>query len=145
MKTIIRTNNSTNTGYEMVITNDEGLETIVPIDKTYPNEPYTLVLPENPCNRKYFNSKKVDNNGGEIELTYKETKVLGPRSEQSDRRPLEDYLSPEDKELYLSLVEKAKKNREESRKKTPMTELEKAQRKVEKLQELIKQLQEKGE
>lgn len=145
MKTFIRANKATPTGYEIVTINGDGIETAIAIDKFCSVNPHSLILPENPSNRKYFDHRKVDNNGGIIELTYKATKVLGPRSEQSERRPLEDYLSPEDKELYLSLVEKAKKNREEAHKKVPLTEVEKAERKIAKLQELIKQLQEKGE
>ena len=118
--TIIRKSTLSATGYELVVDGN-----VVLIDKTYPGEATTLVLPENPSNRKYFSSKKVDAAGGEVELEYKESRTLGPRSESTPRKGLEDYLEGEDKELYLALVEKAKKAREEAHKKVPLTEEEK--------------------
>lgn len=118
--TIIRKSTLSATGYELVFDGK-----VVLIDKTYPGEATTLVLPENPSNRKYFSSKKVDAAGGEMELEYKESRTLGPRSESTPRKALEDYLEGEDKELYLELVEKAKKAREEAHKKAPLTEEEK--------------------
>lgn len=122
--TIIRKSTVSATGYELVVDGN-----VVLIDKTYPGEPTTLVLPANPSNRKYFSSKKVDAAGGELELEYKESKSFGPRSESSaPRKGLEEYLDGEDKELYLALVEKAKKAREEAHKKVPLTEEEKLMR-----------------
>ena len=143
MKVLVRRNSNTNTGYELVTINDEGKEVSVAIDKTYPNEPFTLVLPANEANRKYFNSKKVDAAGGEIELTYKESKTIGPRTESTPRKGLEEYLEGKDKEMYLALVEKAKKAREEANKKAPMSDLEKAMRAVERAQAKLAELQEK--
>ena len=130
MKVLVRKNSNTNTGYELVTINEAGKEVAVAIDKTYPGEPFTLVLPANEVNRKYFNSKKVDAAGGEIELTYKESKTLGPRTESAPRKGLEEYLEGKDKETYLALVEKAKKAREEANKKAPMTEEEKLRRRI---------------
>ena len=143
MKVLVRRNSNTNTGYELVTINDAGKEVSVAIDKTYPNEPFTLVLPANEANRKYFNSKKVDAAGGEIELTYKESKTIGPRTESAPRKGLEEYLEGKDKEMYLALVEKAKKAREEANKKAPMSDLEKAMRAVERAQAKLAELQEK--
>ena len=143
MKVLVRRNSNTNTGYELVTINDAGKEVSVAIDKTYPNEPFTLVLPANEANRKYFNSKKVDAAGGEIELTYKESKTIGPRTESTPRKGLEEYLEGKDKEMYLALVEKAKKAREEANKKAPMSDLEKAMRAVERAQAKLAELQEK--
>ena len=143
MKVLVRKNSNTNTGYELVTINDAGKEVAVSIDKTYPNEPFTLVLPANEANRKYFNSKKVDAAGGEIELTYKESKTIGPRTESTPRKGLEEYLEGKDKEMYLALVEKAKKAREEANKKAPMSDLEKAMRAVERAQAKLAELQEK--
>ena len=143
MKVLVRKNSNTNTGYELVTINDEGKEVSVAIDKTYPNEPFTLVLPANEANRKYFNSKKVDAAGGEIELTYKESKTIGPRTESTPRKGLEEYLEGKDKEMYLALVEKAKKAREEANKKAPMSDLEKAMRAVERAQAKLAELQSK--
>ena len=143
MKVLVRKNSNTNTGYELVTINDAGKEVSVAIDKTYPNEPFTLVLPANEANRKYFNSKKVDAAGGEIELTYKESKTIGPRTESTPRKGLEEYLEGKDKEMYLALVEKAKKAREEANKKAPMSDLEKAMRAVERAQAKLAELQSK--
>ena len=143
MKVLVRKNSNTNTGYELVTINDAGKEVAVSIDKTYPNEPFTLVLPANEANRKYFNSKKVEAAGGEIELTYKESKTIGPRTESAPRKGLEEYLEGKDKEMYLALVEKAKKAREEANKKAPMSDLEKAMRAVERAQAKLAELQEK--
>lgn len=140
MKVLVRKNSSTNTGYELVTINDAGNEVSVAIDKTYPGEPFTLVLPANEVNRKYFNSKKVDAAGGEIELTYKESKTLGPRTESAPRKGLEEYLGDEDRTVYLALVEKAKAAREAANKKQPMTELEKAQRAVARYQAKVDEL-----
>ena len=143
MKVLVRKNSNTNTGYELVTINDAGKEVAISIDKTYPNEPFTLVLPANEANRKYFNSKKVDAAGGEIELTYKESKPIGPRTESAPRKGLEEYLEGKDKEMYLALVEKAKKAREEANKKAPMSDLEKAMRAVERAQAKLAELQAK--
>ena len=140
MKVLVRRNANTNTGYELVTINDSGKEVSVPIDKTYPNEPFTLILPENDANRKYFNSKKVEVAGGSIELTYKESRTIGPRTESAPRKGLEEYLEGKDRESYLALVEKAKKAREEANKKAPMTKLEKAQRRAERAQAEVDRL-----
>ena len=135
--TIIRTSATSLTGYEIVFD-----DKVISIDKTYPNEPTTLILPENPSNRKYFSSKKVDAAGGEIELTFKETRTLGSRTESSaPRKGLEEYLDEDDKALYLALVEKAKKNREQATKKVPLTPLEKAQRAVERAMANLQKVQ----
>ena len=55
MKVFIRQNATTKTGYEVVSIDELGNENVQSIEKTYPNEPFTLVLPENASNRKYFN------------------------------------------------------------------------------------------
>lgn len=136
MSTIIRKSNSAATGYE-IVDND----VVTAIEKTYPGEPFTLLLPENGANRKYFNSKKVDAAGGQIELAYKESKSFGPRAASTPRKGLEEFLEGDDKATYLALVEKAKAAREAADKKVPMTELEKKQRQVERLMARIKELE----
>ena len=141
MKVLVRKNSNTNTGYELVTIDDAGKETAVAIDKTDPANPMILKLPENASNRKWFSIKKVDAAGGEIELTYKESKTIGPRAESAPRKGLEEYLEGKDKEMYLALVEKAKKAREEANKKAPMTEYEKRVRAVERAQARLAELQ----
>lgn len=142
MKVQITRSNNAPTGYELVTTNDDGTQTVQLIEKTYPNEPFTLVLPTNASNRKYFNSKKVENAGGTIELEYKESKPIGTRTEPTTRKGLEEYLEGEDKILYLQLVEKAKANREKA--KAPMSNYEKALRQVEKWQKKVAELSKGG-
>lgn len=140
MKVLVRKNSNTNTGYELVTIDDAGKEVAIAIDKTDPANPMILKLPENTSNRKWFSIKKVEAAGGEIELTYKESKTIGPRAESAPRKGLEEYLEGKDKELYLALVEKAKKAREEANKKAPMTEYEKAKRAVERAQAKLAEL-----
>lgn len=127
MKVYVRQSASTQTGYELVTINDDMSEVVRSIDEVV-DEGKTLKLPENESNRKYFSIAKVEKAGGSIELTYKASVILGPKSEQAPRKGLEEYLNGEDKELYLALVEKAKKTREEANKKAPMSEVEKARR-----------------
>lgn len=101
-----------------------------------PNKDYWLKLPANSCNRVWTNCAKVDKADNQCVDYGDEVKV--PRTitgrSATERKPLEDYLSEEDRKTYLALVEKAKKAREEANKKKPLTELEKAQREVEKWQ-----------
>jgi hypothetical protein len=114
MKTFIAQNTNTATGYELRIVHDNGEVECKPIETTYKGEPKTLVLPENPSNRKYFNSDKVDKAGGAIELTYKESKTLGQRV--SERKPatkkidaIEQYLTEDELKVWNELKEKAQK------------------------------------
>ena len=112
-KVIIRKSINSVTGYELVVIENYN-ENIINIDATYKNEPFTLILPENPSNRKYFNSKKVDKNGGEIELTYKESRTI-TKSEKSESAPkisksrILEYLTEDEMKIYRELMEKAEK------------------------------------
>lgn len=121
MKTYITTNTSTATGFELRIVHDNGVVDIKPIDKTALEKKTGinwLVLPENPCNRKLLNPAKMEGKT-ELELTYKESKTFGPRTNtqatpKAPTKGLEEYLEGKDKELYLALVEKANKNRQKA-------------------------------
>lgn len=139
MRTFIRSSKTTATGYELVTVDENNVENVYPINDQPKNEPYTLILPENPSNRKYFNSKKVDAAGGKIELTYKESRTITKTGDSTPRKGLEDYLEGKDKETYLALVEKAKKAKE-AQKSRPLTELEKAERKMLKCKEAYEKL-----
>ena len=101
-----------------------------------PNKDYWLKLPANSCNRVWTNCAKVDKAANQCVDYGDEVKI--PRTitgrSTTERKPLEDYLSEDDRKTYLALIEKAKKAREEATKKKPLTELEKAQREVEKWQ-----------
>lgn len=139
---IIRTSTTSTTGYELVITDELGNETVQPIQSTYKNEPYTLVLPENPAGRKYMNSKKVDAAGGEMELV---AINRNPGSERTySKKSLLEYMTPEDKELYEAIMERARRAREEANKKVPMTEEQKLRNRIAKAQAALEALM-KGE
>ena len=112
MKTYITKSENAATGYELRIVHDNGEVEVKYIETTYKGEPKTLVLPENPSNRKYFNSDKVDKAGGTIELTYKESKTLGQKV--SEGKPatkkidaIEQYLTEDELKVWNELKEKA--------------------------------------
>ena len=96
-----------------------------------PNKDYFLKLPENSVNRVWVSCRKVDNAPNQT-IDYGDI-VKTPRTLTTSKRPLEDYLNDEDKAMYLALIEKAKKAREEATKK-PMTEEEKLKAKIAKYQ-----------
>ena len=96
-----------------------------------PNKDYFLKLPENSVNRVWVSCKKVDKAPNQT-IDYGDI-VKTPRTLTTSKRPLEDYLNDEDKAMYLALIEKAKKAREEATKK-PMTEEEKLKAKIAKYQ-----------
>ena len=142
MKVYINNSIHSNTGYELVIKDDNGLIVETKSIDTLVDDGKTLKLPENPSNRKYYNLAKVEAADGIVELTYKESITLGTRSgEPKEKKPLEDYLNDEDKALYLALVEKAKKNRAEANKKLPLTPKEKLEREVARLQAKIAKME----
>lgn len=148
MKVFITYNDEAKTGYGLEFLEDNGKVVRIPIDRTYPGEKTTLVLPENPANRKYFSAKKVDNaKDNRIELTYKETRVLGPSPEGHtvNRKPIEDYMTDEERTTYLEILEKARQRREEANKKPKMTELEKAERALEAAKRKLEALKAKQE
>ena len=99
-----------------------------------PNQDRYLKLPANSVNRVWVSCAKVDKAPNQC-LDYgtivKEARTLGSRNESTPRKGLEEWLDEEDKALYLALVEKAKRNRDEANKKAPMTEKEKLQRRLE--------------
>lgn len=136
--TIIRTSTTSTTGYELVTKDELGNESVQLIQSTYKNEPYTLVLPENPAGRKYMNSKKVDAAGGEIELV---PINRNPNAEHAvSRKSLLEYMTPEDKKLYDEIMERAKAAREEANKKVPLTEEQKLRNKIAKAQAALEAL-----
>lgn len=85
----------------------------------FPDKNNYLKLPTNSCNRTWTSVVKVMNAPNQC-VDYgdsiKENRVLGPKSSNPvtkvPSKGLEEYLSEEDRELYLSLVKKAMRNRE---------------------------------
>lgn len=141
MRTLVRRNEKAVAGYEMVIVHDDGTEEVKEVKVAWDNK--SLELPTNPANRKWLFFSKLKNQD-EVELQYRETRTLAPRAESAPRKGLEEYLEGEDKEMYLKLVEKARKAREEANKPKPMTELEKKLRAYEKAKAQYEALLNKG-
>lgn len=127
MKTLVRKNDTTKTGYELVVIADDGKETITAITENGkgPDGPKYLKLPTNPAGRQWLAISKVT--GNELELTAHVARTLNT-TERAPRKPDEDFLTGKDRETFLALKEKIRKAREEAAKKPAMTDLEKAQR-----------------
>lgn len=114
--------------YELVCVNDNGeVESILALNKKTTDN--YLHMPEcvvNDTNRRLVSIAMIEKaNVERFEITpkdYKEPRTLNV----APKKGLEEWLEGDDKELFLALVEKAKKAREEAHKKVPMTELEKA-------------------
>lgn len=127
MKVFIRRNNSLPTGAELVLVDENGTETVNPITQIV-DDGKTYKLPENPSNRKYWAVSKVTD--VPVELTYKETKTLGPRTEGGSTKKLIDYLTDEEKATIEKLMAVAKERREAEKSKA-MSPVEKARREYE--------------
>lgn len=108
MKTYITRNTEAKFGYQIVF-DDKAHEILDIVD-----DGKTLKLPENPSNRKYFSIAKVEAAGGTIELTYKESKTFGPRTNESSTpktstKGWTEYLTDEEKAIFDELKAKAEK------------------------------------
>lgn len=144
-KVIIKKSEKSVTGYEMVVIDAEGNEKVTLLNDRPKNEPHTLILPENPSNRKYFSDIKVDKSpDGEVELTYKATIQIGNRI-ASDKKPWLEYLTDEERKLYDELKATAEARKAEAEKPKPKTELEKAQEALKKAQEKLEKLMKEAE
>lgn len=140
MKTLVRKNDSTKTGYELVVIADDGEETVTAINENGkgPDGPKYLKLPANPANRQWLAISKIT--GESLELTAHVARTM-TNTERAPRKPDEDFLEGEDKETFLALKEKIRKAREEANKKPTLTELEKAQLAVKRAQERLTAVQ----
>ena len=124
----------------VVFVEDNGV--VKPIDKIVDGGK-TYKLPENASNRQYFNIARFEKDAmdGRLELTYKPSVTIGTREGTKRQvKPLEDWLEGDDRALYLELKAKAQKARDEANTKAPMTELEKAQRRMERAQKALEKL-----
>lgn len=117
MKTYITTNPSTPTGYEVTVTYDDGKVEHLPIVKKEPDRETKgafdwYILPENPSNRKMVNGKKIHDG---MELTYRETRTLGPRTNEPNASPKMstkgwmEYLTDEEKTIVEEIRVKAER------------------------------------
>lgn len=141
MKVFIRKNLSTPTGAELVLIDENGTENILPIVE-FVDDGKTYKLPTNPSNRKYWAVSKLTD--VPTELTYKESKTLGPRTESKPRKKLEDYLTDDEKATIAAIMEKAKERREAD-KPAPLTPLEKARREYERKKAAYEKLMNEAE
>ena len=136
MKVIIRKNVEKEFNYELVEIDENLNEEILDILDIV-DDGRTLKLPENSSNRKFFSIRKIEEKGGLIELSYKESiKLDGTRS----RKSIEDYLTPDEKIQLENLLNKGRIRRDEE-KSRPKTEREKLEEKVRRLQEKLRNLE----
>lgn len=134
MVTITRTDDK----YFMTVGQNKPVELEVKQPKGW--EP-TIMLPENPTNRKLINKavadKKLDKNPDGFELTVKAACVPGQTTSLAvPNKKLIEYLSDAEKEEYMAIIERARQAYEAAKAK-PMTEKEKLEAKIAKLQAQI--------
>lgn len=134
MVTITRTDDK----YFMTVDQNKPVELEVKQPKGW--EP-TIMLPENPTNRKLINKavadKKLDENPDGFELTVKAACVPGQTTSLAvPNKKLIEYLSDAEKEEYMAIIERARQAYEAAKAK-PMTEKEKLEAKIAKLQAQI--------
>lgn len=134
MVTITRTDDK----YFMTVDQNKPVELEVKKPKGW--EP-TIMLPENPTNRKLINKavadKKLDENPDGFELTVKAARVSGQTTSLAvPNKKLIEYLSDAEKEEYMAIIERARQAYEAAKAK-PMTEKEKLEAKIAKLQAQI--------
>ena len=144
MKYFAQLNTNAKHNYELVCVDDNGNEIILPLNKkTTDNYLYMPECVVNDTNRRLVSIAMIEKSKADrFEINPKEHKE--PRKlDMTNRKGLEEYLEGEDKEMYLALIEKAKKAREEANKKAPMSDLEKAMRAVERAQAKLAELQAK--
>lgn len=128
-------------GYVLVQTVD-GVETVSEICKIV-DEGKTIALPANDSNRKYYNIAKFEeakDANGEMALTFKATVVIGSHGTTVPNAKLIAYL-PEDLQAeYNAIIQRAIQAKEDAKAK-PLTDLEKAQAKLERAKAALAKLQ----
>lgn len=149
MKVIVRKSEQFESGYEMAIVNDDGTASVQGLKfwsagKTNPRYKNTLLLPKNPANRTYFDVKQFAKKGvDEIELEYRETRILGPYNVGVPKKPWEEYMTEEEKADYDKIREACLARKAEAEKPKELTETEKLQLEIEKLTAKLAALQSK--
>lgn len=112
MKYFIVSNSQSKHGYDFVIENDNGeRQTIELTRKTTDGYIHIPAEYHETLNRKLVKFTDFENVDC-YEVTRRESVNRNVVSSKVSSKSLEDYLSPEDKEVYLSLVKKAMKNKE---------------------------------
>lgn len=137
MKYYVQKNTERKHGYELVIIDDAGSESIQDLPRKTPDN--CLYMPDeiiNAVNRKFVSINMLEKAGQDrFELTYRE-----PREPRNLSKPLTNYMSDEDKIAFANaqkiieeIIEKAKIAKANDKVK-PLTALEKAQLAVKKAQ-----------
>lgn len=117
---------------------DNGVESTI---TAITNDGKSLILPENASGRKFFALSKFEKS--EKHDLYAINR--DPNAEHTvSRKSLLEYMTPEDKELYEAIMERARRAREEANKKVPITEEQKLRNKIAKAQAALEALM-KGE
>ena len=110
--TIIRKSATARFGWEWVEISEDGTEVVKALNKKTTDD--YLHLPENPFNRRLIGLNFLAKQGDEWVVTYRDAapRTTSGTTSSTPHKGLEEYLEGEDRELYLALVEKAKKNRD---------------------------------
>ena len=98
---------TTKTQFALAIAQDDGTITETkPIDKMKQesNKEWTLILPENPLNRKFISLKRAQSSDI-VELG--EPAVKNTSNVTAPKTPLENFLEGEERELFIKLRDKA--------------------------------------
>lgn len=149
MKVVVRKSEQFESGYEMAIVNDDGTSNVQELHfwsagKTNPRYKSTLLLPKNPANRTYFDVKQFARKGvDEIELEYRETRILGPYNRGVVKKDWTEYMTVEEKAQYDTIHEACFARKLEAEKPKELTEAEKLQLEIEKLTKKLEALQSK--
>ena len=149
MKVIVRKSEQFESGYEMAIVNDDGTASVQELHfwsagKTNPRYKDTLLLPKNPANRTYFDVKQFAKKGvDEIELEYRETRILGPYKVGVPKKDWTEYMTEEEKAQYDAIKQTCIERKKIAETPPELTEAEKLQLEIEKLTKKLEALQSK--
>ena len=120
------------------ILTDNGVESTI---TAITNDGKSLILPENASGRKFFALSKFEKSENHDLCAINRDPSA---AHNVSRRSLLEDLTPEDKELYEAIMERARQAREEANKKVPMTEEQKLRNRIAKAQAALEALM-KGE
>lgn len=149
MKVIVKKSNDFKSGYAMSIVDDTGKANTCELNfwsagKTNPRYKDTLLLPKNPANRTYFDVKQFARKGvDEIELEYRETRILGPYNVGVPKKDWTEYMTEEEKAQYDTIRHACFERKKVAEAPKPLTEAEKLQLEIEKLTKKLESLQSK--
>lgn len=147
MKVVVKKSNDFESGYAMSIIDDTGVASTCELHfwsagKTNPRYKNTLLLPKNPANRTYFDVKQFARKGvDEIELEYRETRILGPYNRGVVKKDWTEYMTEEEKVQYDVIKQSCIERKKIAETPPELTEAEKLQLEIEKLTKKLESLQ----